>query len=196
MKNIPQMRPQHKNARGFTLIELMIVVAIIGILAAVALPAYQDYTVRAQVSECASITNGLKPQVVEYYNDRGTWPDLTDLFGAGQAGVDPTDHAGTYVSQVQLFETDTVINPADGSVTTAGGVVMRCTFSNQNNHRASAAIDTSTLDIISATNDDNAGNVTWVCGGATAPDDFSVPGGYAAPATAVIPKYLANSCKA
>ncbi|WP_312527933.1 pilin [Comamonas sp.] len=60
--------------KGFTLIELMIVVAIIGILAAVALPAYQDYTKRARVSEALSLMSGAKASVTEYYSTNNAWP--------------------------------------------------------------------------------------------------------------------------
>ena len=60
--------------KGFTLIELMIVVAIIGILAAVALPAYQDYTTRAQVAEAVELAGGLKAPVAEFAANTGAWP--------------------------------------------------------------------------------------------------------------------------
>ena len=63
-----------KKQQGFTLIELMIVVAIIGILAAIAIPAYQDYTIRAQVSEGLSLASGAKAAVSEYYMDSGDFP--------------------------------------------------------------------------------------------------------------------------
>ncbi|ENT1737493.1 pilin, partial [Neisseria gonorrhoeae] len=61
--------------KGFTLIELMIVIAIVGILAAVALPAYQDYTARAQVSEAILLAEGQKSAVTEYYLNNGIWPE-------------------------------------------------------------------------------------------------------------------------
>ncbi len=78
-----------KVQQGFTLIELMIVVAIIGILAAVALPAYQDYTSRTKVTEPVSLLSGLKIDVADYYTSKGTLPDLADL--TGYAGPKVTD---------------------------------------------------------------------------------------------------------
>ena len=69
--------------KGFTLIELMIVVAIIGILAAIAIPAYQDYTIRAQVSEGLTLASDIKAGVAEYMAQTGDWP--VNLAEAGWA---------------------------------------------------------------------------------------------------------------
>ncbi|HFB6169163.1 TPA: pilin, partial [Neisseria gonorrhoeae] len=71
--------------KGFTLIELMIVIAIVGILAAVALPAYQDYTARAQVSEAILLAEGQKSAVTEYYLNHGKWPEDNDKAGVASS---------------------------------------------------------------------------------------------------------------
>ncbi|MBH6069846.1 pilin [Neisseria meningitidis] len=84
--------------KGFTLIELMIVIAIVGILAAVALPAYQDYTARAQVSEAILLAEGQKSAVTEYYLNHGIWPG--DNTSAGVATS--TDIKGKYVKSVEV----------------------------------------------------------------------------------------------
>ncbi|HFA8200561.1 TPA: pilin, partial [Neisseria gonorrhoeae] len=84
--------------KGFTLIELMIVIAIVGILAAVALPAYQDYTARAQVSEAILLAEGQKSAVTEYYLNHGKWPENND-----EAGVASSDKIkGKYVQKVEV----------------------------------------------------------------------------------------------
>jgi type IV pilus assembly protein PilA len=70
-----QGRDMKKKQQGFTLIELMIVVAVIGILASMAIPAYQDYTIRAQVAEGIVLAGGAKVALVEYFLDNGDWPN-------------------------------------------------------------------------------------------------------------------------
>lgn len=74
-----------KMQQGFTLIELMIVVAIIAILAAIALPAYQDYTARAQASEALTATAGVRAEIGVYLSEMGTLPDDSELNDAGAA---------------------------------------------------------------------------------------------------------------
>ncbi|HEZ2483627.1 TPA: pilin, partial [Neisseria meningitidis] len=84
--------------KGFTLIELMIVIAIVGILAAVALPAYQDYTARAQVSEAILLAEGQKSAVTEYYLNHGEWPANNSSAGVASA----SDIKGKYVQSVEV----------------------------------------------------------------------------------------------
>lgn len=83
--------------KGFTLIELMIVVAIIGILAAIALPAYQDYTKRSHVSEGLSLAAGARTAVTEYYSSNGEWPTNNAAAGIASA-ASITGNAVTQVS--------------------------------------------------------------------------------------------------
>ncbi|MBH6133651.1 pilin, partial [Neisseria meningitidis] len=85
--------------KGFTLIELMIVIAIVGILAAVALPAYQDYTARAQVSEAILLAEGQKSAVTEYYLNHGEWPANNSSAGVATTA---TDIKGKYVEKVEV----------------------------------------------------------------------------------------------
>ncbi|HFB8913947.1 TPA: pilin, partial [Neisseria gonorrhoeae] len=85
--------------KGFTLIELMIVIAIVGILAAVALPAYQDYTARAQVSEAILLAEGQKSAVTEYYLNHGKWPENNTSAGVASPA---SNIKGKYVQKVEV----------------------------------------------------------------------------------------------
>jgi len=123
--------------KGFTLIELMIVVAIIAILAAIAIPAYQDYLIRAQVSEGAVLSDGAKTAVAEFYSNHGHYPKNNESAGLP---VNAASINGKYVSQVAV---------ADGVIT--------ATFSGP---EVNSKIKTNTF-ILSPT--DNGGSMDWTC---------------------------------
>ncbi|WP_041522486.1 pilin [Gilvimarinus agarilyticus] len=95
-----------KNNEGFTLIELMIVVAIIGILASVALPAYKDYTIRSQVTEGMSLASAAKSAIAETYINRAVVP--LDRAGAGMSAA-ATDTSGQYVLSVDVVAGEIVV---------------------------------------------------------------------------------------
>jgi len=103
MKNLQTMK--HSVQKGFTLIELMIVVAIIGILAALAIPAYSDYTIKAKISEAASLTGAMKAAVEVYYSEQGDLPDFTSYANSQEAYDDlgvASNFTGKYASSVKL----------------------------------------------------------------------------------------------
>jgi type IV pilus assembly protein PilA len=150
--------------KGFTLIELMIVVAIIGILAAIAIPAYQNYTIRAQVTEGLTLGDGWKTAISEYYANTGNWPTITNLTGT--------------VASVGKYES---------GVTVAGGGVIQITYGGQ----ANAKINGLVLDLVPYTNANN--DIVWVCGNATAPTGATIATGATAAST-VPAQYLPVSC--
>ncbi|HTD02297.1 pilin [Undibacterium sp.] len=98
------MKAVNAAQQGFTLIELMIVVAIIGILAAVALPAYNDYTQRAQISEAFTAAEGMKTAISEFTQTNGVYPAATDIANGIGAGV-----GGKYSDAVTTAGTGVVI---------------------------------------------------------------------------------------
>ena len=105
--------------KGFTLIELMIVVAIIGILAAIAIPAYQDYTARAQASEGFSVTAGMRTDVGEFIAQRGRLPAADD--GDSSRFAEVTE-AGQYVDDFSWNGEQIVVNWDTGESALTGGM--------------------------------------------------------------------------
>jgi type IV pilus assembly protein PilA len=157
--------------KGFTLIELMIVVAIIGILAAIAIPAYQNYTIRAQVTEGLNLADGWKTAVSEYYAQYGAFPTGSTTATAGTAGEVAVTGAttGKYVSAL--------------AVTTGGDIAV--TYGNQVNAKISGDI-LSLSPGLSANQD-----VVWVCGSAATPTGSSA---FTIGTTNVAAAYLPTAC--
>ncbi len=129
--------------RGFTLIELMIVIAIIAILAAIAIPAYQDYVIRSQVSEGLSLAEGAKTAVWDYVSNNGRMPSNNESAGLPAT---PESIAGKYVS----------------SVTIAGGLITVA----YNTPKSNSNLQSSTLLLSPIT---HAGSIEWKCSATAKP---------------------------
>ena len=159
-----------KVQKGFTLIELMIVVAIIGILAAIAIPAYQDYTIRAQVSEGMNLAAAAKAAVAETFLNRGVAP--ANRSAAGMTNL-ATDTEGKYVESVEV---------EDGVITITYG----------NEAHSNIAGQSLTLTPYASGDD----SVVWRCGYAPVPGVSLLPitgATYAAPT--VDSNYLPSACR-
>ena len=104
-----------KSKKGFTLIELMIVVAIIGILAAIAIPAYGNYTKKAKVTEVTNAMGAVGNTLIEYFQDKGVYPDLADI-ATIQSSMGMTI-PNTYVGAATVVATNDAVNPANSFAT-------------------------------------------------------------------------------
>lgn len=159
--------------KGFTLIELMIVVAIIGILAAIAIPAYQDYTIRSQVTEGLNLASAAKAAVSETFGSNGTWPANNAAAGLSAA----TDIQGKYVA----------------SVTVGNGGVITIAYGNDVN----GVIDTMTLALTPYTS--TSGDISWQCGSKdlSATGNLTIASGAAVPANGgtLTAKYRPANCR-
>ena len=154
--------------KGFTLIELMIVVAIIGILAAIAIPAYQDYTIRAQVTEGLNLASDLKAGVGEVFAQTGDFAGIT-LTQLGLSGG-ATSKSGKYVTGIDV---------ADGVITiTYGGA------------QANSKISGKMLSLSPGANAN--GDVVWVCGNKGPPSGVTVA---TTGTTDLADKYMPANCR-
>jgi len=166
--------------KGFTLIELMIVVAIIGILAAIAIPAYQNYTIRAQVTEGLNLADGWKTSVSEFFAQNGGFP--------AAVVTDPTT-----ASTTQMFQKGATTGKYVSQVTVTKGAI-EIDYSSTAPYVANSKIGGLKLFVIPALSANN--DIVWICGTATVPSTASLDSTTTAAAsdTTVPIQYLPAAC--
>jgi type IV pilus assembly protein PilA len=154
--------------RGFTLIELMVVIAILGILLSIALPSYQDYTIRAQVAEGITMIGELKPRIVEYQRLRGRFPADNDAGGLSA----PELLIGNYVDRVELVD---------------GALHIR--YGNRINVQVKGQVLTIRPVYVTAAPDNP---ISWICGRAAPVDGMTAAG---EDRTTLESRFLPASCR-
>jgi type IV pilus assembly protein PilA len=137
------------NQKGFTLIELMIVVAIIGILAAIAIPAYQDYTVRARVSEAVTAAGAARTSVAEYWNTTGLFPEDNAEAGLG----DPETYASREVASITI----------DGTPATSVDIIVEF-------NDVGGSLEAGQVIVFRGLPSAGGAGLEWTCGGAVGTD--------------------------
>ena len=163
--------------KGFTLIELMIVVAIIGILAAIAIPQYQNYVARAQMSEALTLASGGKVALAEYFNMKGEFPENNT-----DAGMETnTDIKGKYVTSVTVSRVEAAAAVTSGTLSDeviAQGILTV----HMNETGTHTLLKGGKMEL---TGTSSGGSITWVCSSSTS-----------GTGTPSLTKFLPSSCKA
>jgi type IV pilus assembly protein PilA len=157
--------------KGFTLIELMIVIAIIGILAAIAIPSYQNFTIRAQVTEGLTLAGSWQTAIEEFYNTYNTWPTGVSTTGSPNKILMPGASSGKYVSAITV--------DANGNIQI-----------NYGGSQASLRLPATQVLYLNVGTDTN-GDIAWVCGTKGAPTGVTLS---TAGTTNIPPQFLPSTC--